>query len=150
MRQLGTVADERAAQRFADYLLTKGITVSLEPESDGCRIWVRNEDHLEPARREFAEFVAAPDAPVYEDAARHAEILRAEERKRVKESKKNFVDVRTRWRGGATGRIPVTILLIAASVVTAFYTDLGQEGSAVAQFAIVPYVVRPRWIHYSH
>jgi GlpG protein len=150
MRQLGTVADERAAQRFADYLLTKGIAVSIEPESDGCRIWVRNEDHLEPARREFAEFVAAPNAPVYEDAARHAEFLRAEERKRVKEAKKNFVDVRTRWRGGITGRIPVTILLIAASVATAFYTDLGKKDAAVAQLAIVPYVVRPPWIHYAH
>jgi GlpG protein len=136
MRQLGTVADERAAQRFADYLLTKGITVSLEPDSDGCRIWVRNEDHLELARREFAEFAAAPNAPVYEDAARHAEFLRAEERKRVKEAKKNFVDVRTRWRGGVTGRIPVTILLIAASVVTAFYTDLGKKESAVINLSI--------------
>jgi GlpG protein len=149
MRQLGTVADERAAQRFADYLLTKGITVSLDTETDGCRIWVRNEDHLEPARREFAEFVAAPTAPVYEDAARHAEFLRAEERKRVKEAKKNLVDVRTRWRGGVTGRIPLTILLIAASVVTAFYTGLGEKESAVAQLAIVPYVIRPPWIHYS-
>jgi GlpG protein len=148
MRQLGTVAEERAAQRFADYLLTKGVAVSLEPGSDGCRIWVRNEDHLDTARREFAEFVAAPDAPVYQDAARHAEFLRAQERRRVQEARKNFVDVRTRWRRGVTGRIPVTLLLMAASIVTAFFTDLGGKESAVAQLTIVPYEIHGQMIHY--
>ena len=44
----------------------------------------------------------------------------------------------------------MTILLIAASVATAFYTDLGKKDAAVAQLAIVPYVVRPPWIHYAH
>lgn len=148
MRQLGTVADEKAAQRFADYLLTKGIAVSLEPESDGCRIWVRNEDHLEPARREFAEFLAAPEAPIYQDAARHAEFLRVEERRRVKEARKNFIDVSTRWRGRVTRRIPVTLLLIAASVVTAIFTDLGKKDSTVSELTIVPYEVHGRIIHY--
>ena len=105
MRQLGTVTDERAAQRFADYLLTKGIGVSVEPDHDGCRLWVRNEDHLEAARREFAEFTASPDAPVYQEAGRAAEQLRVEERRRAKEAKKNFVNVSARgaaeWPGAS-------------------------------------------------
>jgi GlpG protein len=149
MRQLGTVTDERAAQRFADYLLTKGIGVSLEPDHDGCRLWVRNEDHLEPARREFAAFTASPDAPVYQEAGRAAEQLRAEERRRAKEAKKNVVNVSGRWRGGMTRRLPLTILLMSASIVTAVVSNLGEKQSVVTQLSIVPYEIRGQFIHYA-
>ncbi len=50
MRQLGTVADQTSAQRFGDFLLTKGISVSVDPAPGGWAIWVRNEDHLDDAR----------------------------------------------------------------------------------------------------
>ncbi len=136
MRQLGLVADERAAQRFADYLLTQGIPVSLEPASDGCRIWVRNEDHLEAARREFTRFNAAPDAPIYQQAGHLAEQLRAEERKRAEDARKNLIDVRTRWRGAIGWRCPVTILLLAASIAVAIFSKLGADESAVMHFSI--------------
>jgi GlpG protein len=152
MRQLGTLTDERAAQRFADFLLTKGMAVSLEPNHDGCRIWVRNEDHLEPARREFAEFTAQPDAPIYREAGRLAEELRAEERRRVQQARKNFVDVSTRWRRGLVRRAPVTLLLIAASVAVALMTNLGNNLSACADFAIVHYNVQGQiitWVPHS-
>ena len=149
MRQLGTVKDERAAQRFADYLLTKGISVSLQPDHDGCRLWVRNEDHLEPARREFAEFTASPDAPVYQEAGRAAEQLRAEEQRRAKESRKNFVNVSTRWRAGMPRRLPVTILLVAASVVVAVLSNLGSKESVVTKLSIVPYERQGQMIYYA-
>ncbi len=42
---------------------------------------------------------------VYQEAERHAEQLRADERRRIKEAKKNFVDMGTRWRGGAARRL---------------------------------------------
>jgi rhomboid protease GlpG len=144
MRQLGLVADERAAQRFADYLLTQGIAVSLEPGHDGCRIWVRNEDHLEAARREFSQFNAAPDAPVYQQAGRLAEQLRTEERKRVEEAKKNLIDVRTRWRVGIGRSCPVTILLMAASIAVAIFSKLGDDDSVVMHFSIDYFLVSVR------
>jgi GlpG protein len=144
MRQLGLVADERAAQRFADYLLTQGISVSLEPDHDGYRIWVRNEDHIEAARREFAQFNAAPDSPIYQQAGRLAEQLRTEERKRAEDAKKNVIDVRTRWRGGIGGRCPVTILLIAASVAVAIFSKLGSDQSVLIHFSIDYYRIMVR------
>jgi GlpG protein len=146
MRQLGLVADEQAAQRFADYLLTKGIPVSLEPDQDGYRIWIRNEDHLEAARREFAQFNAAPDAPIYQQAGRLAEQLRAEERKRVQEARKNIVDVRSRWRAGIARRAPITAILLAASVVTAVLTHLGDDRPADAKLSIVPYEIQGKFL----
>ena len=136
MRQLGLVADERAAQRFADYLLTQGIPVSLEPGHDGYRIWIRNEDHLEAARREFGQFNAAPDAPIYQQAGRLAEQLRTEERKRVEEAKNNLIDVRTRCAAGIGRSCPVTILLMAASIAVAIFSKLGDDDSVVMHFSI--------------
>jgi GlpG protein len=106
MRQLGTVPDQQIAQRFADYLLTKGIPLSIDPATGGWAIWVRNEDHLDEARRQFAEFEAAPDAPVYRDSARAAEQLRADEQRRAAAAKKNLVDVSQRWRRKGAARAP--------------------------------------------
>jgi GlpG protein len=148
MRQLGTVTDERAAQRFADYLLTRGIGVSVEPDHEGWKIWVRNEDHMDSARREFAEFTAAPEAPIYREASSAAEHLRAEEQRRIKEAKKNLVNVSARWRAGAARRIPVTVLLTAACIVVAVLSNLGAKESVVTELSISPYQIQGRFIQY--
>jgi len=148
MRQLGTVTDEQAARRFADYLLTRGIGVSVDPDHDGWKIWVRNEDHMEAARREFAEFTAAPNAPIYHEASRAAEHLRAEEQRRVKEARKNLVNVSARWRAGVARRCPVTMLLMAACIVVAVLSNLGGKESVVTELSISPYQIQGRMIQY--
>jgi GlpG protein len=134
MRQLGTVPDRQSAQRFADYLLTKGVALSVDPAPGGWAIWVRNEDHLEEARRQFAEFTAAPNAPIYRDAARPAEQLRAEEQRRAAQAKKNFVSVSGRWGRGGVSRAPVTWILVAVSIAFAFLSGLGSNQSFLLHF----------------
>jgi GlpG protein len=146
MRQLGTVPDQRSAQRFADYLLTKGIPLSVDPAPGGWALWVRNEDHLDEARRQFAEFSAAPDSPTYGEAARTAEQLRAEEQRRTAQARKNFVNMSGRWgRGGGVGgasTTPVTSLLLAASIAVAIFSNLGQKRDIVNRLTIDEYVPR--------
>jgi GlpG protein len=145
MRQLGTVPDQISAQRFADYLLTKGIGLSVDPAPGGWALWVRNEDHLEDARREFAEFSAAPDAPVYREAARSAEQLRADEQRRAARARKNFVNMSGRWgRGGGVGgasTTPVTSLLLAASIAVGIFSNLGTNRALVNQLAFDEFTV---------
>jgi GlpG protein len=157
MRQLGTVPDQETAQRFADYLLTKGIPLSVDPAPGGWAIWVRNEDHLDEARLQFAEFSAAPDAPIYRAAARPAEQLRAEEQRRAALAKKNLVDVGRRWgrgRGRGASGVPVTALLMAASIAVTIFTNFGQDRGLTDQLKIDEYVVTVNgpgpallWIH---
>ncbi|HET6327095.1 MAG TPA: rhomboid family intramembrane serine protease [Planctomycetaceae bacterium] len=140
MRQLGTVPDQQIAQRFADYLLTKGIPLSIDPATGGWAIWVRNEDHLEEARRQFAEFSGAPDAPVYRDSARAAEQLRAEEQRRAAAAKKNMVNVGKRWgqtRGASGAR--VTALLLGGSIAVAVFSNLGGDRAFVNRLTIDNY-----------
>jgi GlpG protein len=143
MRQLGTVPDQRSAQRFADYLLTKGIPLSVDPAPGGWALWVRNEDHLDEARRQFAEFSAAPDSPTYGEAARTAEQLRAEEQRRTAQARKNFVNMSGRWgRGGGVGgasTTPVTSLLLAASIAVGIFSNLGANRALVSQLSFDDY-----------
>jgi GlpG protein len=146
MRQLGTVADQTSAQRFGDFLLTKGISVSVDPAPGGWAIWVRNEDHLDDARREFAAFTADPNASVYREAARPAEQLRAEEQRRASAAKKNLVDVSRRWRRGGVAGSPVTALLLAASVVVAVLSNLGGDQAFDSRLTIDLYVATPQGI----
>jgi GlpG protein len=143
MRQLGTVPDERSAQRFGDFLFTKGISVSIDPTPEGWAVWVRNEDHLDEARREFAAFSADPNAAIYRDAARPAEQLRAEEQRRATQARKNFVNVGQRWRRRGVAGSPVTALLLAASIVVAVLTNLGENP------AVNAYVTIDRYVHAS-
>jgi len=149
MRQIGTVADEQAARKFADYLRTKGIFVSIEPDRAGSMIWVHDEDHLEAARREYAEFSASPDAPVYREAGREADRLRIEEVRRVREARKNLVNVGQRWRAPSTARYPITLLLTAISVGIAIWSHLGSDTSVVTRFTIVPYEREGNLIYYA-
>jgi GlpG protein len=145
MRQLGTVADEQAARHFADYLLAKGIAVSIEHDYNGWQIWARDEDHLDDARREFAEFALAPDAPLYRGASLAAAQLRTAEKTRARRARKNFVDVSRRWQRGSAARQPVTLLLIVASVGVTLFSHYGADASVTAplfmdHYEPVPYV----------
>jgi GlpG protein len=155
MRQLGTVPDQRIAQRFADFLLTKGIPLSVDPAPGGWALWVRNEDHLDEARREFVDFTTAPDAPIYRDAARPAEQLRAEEQRRAADAKKNMINVGRRWgraRGASGAR--VTALLLGGSIAVAVFSNLGGNQAFDSRLTIDLYLQTPNglqpallWMH---
>src|SRR5205085_2056774 len=66
MRQVATLPDERQARRFADFLLTQGITTKLDPSDAGWVVWVHHEDKLGVAREEVERFLANTADPRYE------------------------------------------------------------------------------------
>jgi GlpG protein len=119
MRQIGTIPDERTAARFADYLLTLGITTRVDAASDGQEIWIIEEDHVEKGREELRRFLADPENSRYVQAGRHADSLRKATAEEERRRRKNFVDVGDRWRRGGAGRRPLTLALIAACVLVA-------------------------------
>ena len=97
MRAIGTISTEQDARRFADYLLTLKIRSRPEPSSNGCIIWVIDEDHLARAQDELATFQRNPADPRYGGAARTAELIRKEQTLEEKRFRKNFIDLRSRW-----------------------------------------------------
>jgi GlpG protein len=128
MRYLATLPQESAARRFGDYLLTLGIHHNLEPAGNGWDLWIQNEDDLERAQDEFRQFEQNPDEPRYHDAAGSAKHLRASAEKAAQKRRKNFVDVRTHWaRRSAPGGFPITLILIAVSVLATLGINMGKN-----------------------
>ncbi|REJ65282.1 MAG: rhomboid family intramembrane serine protease [Planctomycetota bacterium] len=136
MRRAGTIDDREQAQRFADYLLTQGIPSRVEEASGGgggsaktptWAVWIIDEEHLETARSELADFRIDPAAAKYRGAAKPAENLRREEKKRVEQLNRNIVDVRRRWQGRHVGPHPFTIGLIAVTVAITLAVWFGDK-----------------------
>jgi GlpG protein len=127
MRQIGTVASEQEAHTFRDYLLTQNVTVTVEDEdARGWVVWIHDEDHVDLARRELAEFIQSPDAEKYRSAAEKAVALRREREKQAKQVQKKIVDVRRKWERPIYAQCPLTIGMIIISVVVAFGSRLGE------------------------
>lgn len=129
MRQIGTVANEREAKVFGDYLLAQGIkTKLLTTKSGGWEVWVQNEDQVPGAAEEFRAFVEAPDDPRYRSAKEVAREVRRAAEKAEREHRRNTRDLRDRWEGPAWRRYPLTIGLILVAVAVTLLTNFGHEG----------------------
>lgn len=124
MRTAGQIRDKQHARRFADYLLTRGISVRLTTCPEGFTVWVYDEDHIPAVREELARFLAAPTDARY-DVAREADNLRAAAAPPPPPPKALEIG------GDAQPRIPLmatplSLALIVFAVVVAIYTGLAQ------------------------
>lgn len=133
MRQIGII-DPPLAERFADYLLTLGITSKLEPLPTGVAVWVRNEEQVAHAQTELATFLAGPDDARYASAATEAAALRQAKAQREKRAAKNIVEVREVWdRRQVVGGRSLTAVLVAISVAVAIYSNFGADRIKLVQ-----------------
>jgi len=140
MRQIGTLPDPQQAQRFADYLLTQGITTKIDSHDGVATVWVREEDQVPRASEELATFTRDPNSERYVAAVPEAQSLRREIERREKQFRRNLIDVRRRWSSaGATGPRPVTNALIGISVLISVLTSFG-KGSMAFWLFISAYV----------
>lgn len=147
MRRIGTSQDGSAARRFCDYLLTLDIDATTDandvPAGSDWDIWIRNEEDVEQARAEWAEFQRAPEAARYQVDKQLAKIRDkrvTEHRARVAPHRNEdeatpgvgrlgskALGHRTRgWSRPKQDNIPVTIAIIAISVIASFTSHFGQ------------------------
>ncbi len=125
MRQIGTIADEQKVRRLADYLLTLGIRIQVEPGERDFSVWAIDEDQVSAARDELQRFLQNPGDGRYAAAEREARRLRDDLLRKEKERQKNVVDVRRKWASPAG--MPLTMLLIAVSCVVAVASGFGED-----------------------
>jgi len=126
MRQIGTLSDERDAQRLAAHLVTQGIDAHAEQDSSGWRIWVRDENSIDQARQEFETFRVDPHAARYDGAEREAESIRREKVQQRLAAQKNVIEMRGRWKSATVQRAPLTITLIGLSVLVTLLGGFGR------------------------
>lgn len=142
MRQIGSIDDEIDARRFGAYLLTQGVKNSVEEgNGGGWAVWVEDDDHLDRGRAELDAFRTNRADPRYDTAVGEAERVRRAEERAEQRRRKQFVDVRTRWGQPSQLARPVTISLVALSVLAAVGTRLGFEETALTnQLRFVPWI----------
>ena len=112
MRQAGTIATKQNAERFANYLLSQGITSKVDPAGDAWAIWIHDENELARSREELEQFEREPENPRYQEAEHAAKIARREAAEKLRQARKNYVDMRNEW-SSPWRRRPVTVMLIA-------------------------------------
>src|SRR5437879_2828841 len=124
MRMIGTIPHAEHAERFSDYLVTQGIENMVEESSTGggWTVWVEHDDHLERGRSELAAFQKNPGDAKYDKLAARAPTIRKEQARQQERRRRHFVDVRTSWSQPQQWAAPVTLSLIALSIVVSVAT----------------------------
>jgi GlpG protein len=116
MRQAGTLTTKQDAERFANYLLTLGISSKVEPAGDAWALWIHDENQLSRSKEELEQFLRQPEDGRYQAAEHAAKVVRREAAEKKRLAQKNYVDLRNAW-ADPTRRRPVTMSLIVASVL---------------------------------
>lgn len=150
MRKIGSLESGQQANLFRDYLLTKGIDVTIESTTDQWTIWVYDEDEVDQSKSELDAFLKSPSAEKYQGVSQQAESIREEKIKKVRENYSRQVDVRETWNRPFTSRCPVTSLLIGISVVVFLFMQSDEYNNQVRQaLSICSFQVSGNMISYD-
>lgn len=134
MRHLTTITGKSKAESFVAYLLTQGIVTQVEPIADQNEwdIWVRDEDRLEAAKREYSVFLQSPEDVKYRQAMDQAKTILKEKRLQSSERQKNvqqYSTARIRPDMFAGSLPPLTLTMIILCVFLGLVTEFGAPSS---------------------
>lgn len=125
MRQIGTIDDLEQATRFKKYLISEGISCTVNPSESGQAVWVHEEDQLDRARDELSRFKSEPDHVRYQAVRpQAARVSVAELQKLTPKNRRRTVDLRERWSSPTIDHCPVCFGLMGLMVVVALLTGL--------------------------
>ncbi len=137
MRQIGTIADLRAAQRLQDYLIAQGTACSLDESDAGYGVWVHDDDHVPAAKVVLEHFLANPEDERYLTARAKADALLREQAAERKAARKNTVAMSRRWEQRGAGDLPLTFGMILVCLMVFVDTEyMGNERGFFELFLI--------------
>lgn len=136
MRRIGTLSNEHDARAFSDYLFTLQIDTQVERRNGEWDVWILDEDRLEQGRSELARFRAAPGDPRYSQAASQARQRRDEELRELLKAAQQRVNLRERWERPVWRQAPVTILLVAGSILVTLLCGFGRNDEMMSLLQI--------------
>ena len=129
MRYLTTITVKSKAESFVSFLLTQDIVTHVEANADQneWEIWVRDEDRLETAKREYLLFQSSPEDLKYRQAMDQAKTILKEKRFQSSERQKNIqystARVTPSMLGGSLP--PLTLTIIILCVFLGLVTEFG-------------------------
>ena len=119
MRHIGTIAEQKQAERFVHFLASQQIEATLRPlQETGYAVWVLDEERVATARQHLETFLAMPDDARFEVARGHQpRMARRFLQPRPPADRARSIDVRTEiFRRRGLSRVPVTYFFIGVSV----------------------------------
>ena len=142
MRRLGTLPDRDSAAVFRDHLYAQGIEIRLDQQGSEWALWILDEDKLSQAHEELAQFQTHSQDPRYAASQAAADAVRQQRVSEVIAARQRQVNMSDRWQGGQK-HIPVTMLLIALSILVAIFTRVGLDQNANARFMMADWLLDP-------
>jgi len=129
MRHLTTITGKSKTEAFVAFLLTQNIATQVEPNSNQNEwdVWVRDEDRLETAKREYSLFQASPEDSKYKQAMDQAKTILKEKRVQSSERQKNIQYSTSRVTPNMFGGSlpPLTLTIIILCVFLGLVTEFG-------------------------
>ncbi|MEL6109130.1 MAG: rhomboid family intramembrane serine protease [Planctomycetota bacterium] len=150
MRRIGTLPDPALAGRFADFLVTLKIDCIVDQEpvdtsnEPTIHLWVRDESHVETARKELEAFRQTPHDPRY-DVKEDAEKIRKEKLAEERRKQKLRKTVRHRSAPSPLAGLPVrqqsipvvkTVLIISIILGVVTLLERGSQSPPTGQFSL--------------
>jgi len=120
MRHIGTIAEQKQAERFVHFLAAQQTEATLRPlQETGYAVWVLDEDRVATARQQLETFLTMPDDPQFDVVKEHqSRMARRFLQRRTPAERSRYIDVRTEiFQRRRLSPVPVTCLFIGVSVV---------------------------------
>lgn len=133
MRALYSFATLETARIFSDFLITQGIENEVREDGFSHVVWIYDDLRLPEANSNLQIYLNDPQNPVFAKVRGAWVKLSREKQKEETLAQKQYVNFRKSFAssGGSWGSIPVTVILIALSVLVAVVTRLGDDTSSV-------------------
>lgn len=150
MRCIGSIQDERQAKHLSDFLTLSGIEHRIAADESGVwEVWIYSEDKIDRARQIFTGYLKSPPLIIDPHQSQRAEVLRKKVIDEYKKNQPRHIDVRTQWYSSSSWHAaPITIVLIAISVLVALYSELGSATERVIHLFITEYRVEGQHLAY--
>ena len=131
MRPIGRLPDEASARRFGDFLYGKGIENQVDPTSQGgWEVWILDDDqHRDSAKTLLDQFRHNPDDPAFAQASRVAVRQRQQDQAAQVPKRTRMIDARMIFYTPPVPLGPLSIALIAISIVVTLLDEFQRERS---------------------
>jgi len=150
MRPIGRLQDESQARRFGDFLYAQGIENQVDPDLHGTwEIWVLDDANVETAKQGFEKFSRNPDDPRFVETSQAAARKKKQDQQAQTGKRTRLIDGRTIFYSPPVSIGILTIILIAASVITAVFTELGENDRFVQPLSITQYQHEAQYLRWQ-
>lgn len=142
MRSLTVLEGQANTESFVAYLLTRNISTHVEPTDTTktrWEVWIRDEDRLDEAQQELAQFLADPANTRYQQAVRDARTILKEQQEQAAARQRNIQTPREIYRNSmfAGSLPPITLALIilcsVLSVASNFSSPRSRLGNSIVK-----------------